>query len=103
MHNIISIATKMVIHATKYLVICNEVMMINNESWINIHTYLVEGFKCIPILLNLERLVSGGIVDHLTNVILKSLMVNGGLTMEDISNKLISFGSNGGCCVYKCS
>jgi hypothetical protein len=52
-------------------------MMIDNESWINIHTYLVEGFKCIPILLNLESLVSGGTPDNLTNVILKSLMVNG--------------------------
>jgi hypothetical protein len=77
MHNIVPIASKMVIHVVKYLVICNEVMMIDNESWINIHTYLVEGFKCILILLNLERLVSGGIANNLTNVILKSLMVNG--------------------------
>jgi hypothetical protein len=94
----------MVIHAAKYLVvICHEMMMIDNESWINIHTYLVEGFKCIPILLNLERLVSSGTVGNLTNVILKSLIINEGLTMEEISRKLISFGSNGGCYVYKCS
>jgi len=79
------------IHVAKYLVVsCNEVIMIDNQSWINIHTYLVKGFKCIPILLNLERLVSGGTIDNLTNVILKSLMVNGGLTMEEFSNKLTS-------------
>jgi hypothetical protein len=55
MHNIIFIAIKMVIHVAKYfVVICNEMMMIDNESWINIHTYLVEGFRCISILLNLK-------------------------------------------------
>jgi hypothetical protein len=43
----------------------------------------------------LERLFGGDNVDNLTNVILKSLMVNGGLTMEEINNKLISFGFNG--------
>lgn len=88
MHNIVFIATKMAIHAAMYFfIICNEMMMIDNESWINIHTYLVEGFKCIPILLNLERLVNDGIVENITNVILNSMMVNGGLTMEDINNK----------------
>jgi hypothetical protein len=88
MHNIVVIATKVAIHATMYIVvICNEMMMIDIESWIKIHTYLVEGFKCIPILLNLERLVNGGTVKNFTNMILKSMMVNGGLTMEDISSK----------------
>ncbi len=88
MHNIVLIATKVAIHAAMYFVIiCKEMMMIDNESWINIHTYLVEGFKCIPILLNLERLVNDGIIENFTNVIFKSMMVNGGLTMEDINNK----------------
>ncbi len=104
MHYIVLITTKMTIHVAKYLVvICHEMMMIDIESWINIHTYLVEGFKCIPILLNLERLVNIGIADNLTNLILKSLIINGGLTMEEINSKLISFGFNGGCYVYKCS
>ncbi len=50
------------------------------------HTHIVEFGTCCS---------SGGTVNNLINVILKSLMVNGGLTMEDISNKLISFGSDG--------
>jgi hypothetical protein len=88
MHNIVLIATKVANSCSHvFFIICNEMMMIDNESWINIHTYLVEGFKCIPILLNLERLVIDGIVENFTNVILKSMTVNGGLTMEDINNK----------------
>jgi len=54
---IIFITTKVAVHTTKYLY---EVMTIDNRSWFNIHAYLVKGFKCIPILLNLEHLVSGG-------------------------------------------
>jgi hypothetical protein len=34
---------------------------INNQSWVNARVYLVDGFKRIPILLNLERLIGGGI------------------------------------------
>jgi hypothetical protein len=37
-----------------------EVMTIDNQSWFNIHAYLVKGFKCISILLNLEQLVTSG-------------------------------------------
>jgi hypothetical protein len=33
---------------------------INNQSWVNVHAYLVDGFKHIPILLNLETLIGGG-------------------------------------------
>jgi hypothetical protein len=91
MHNFVFTITNVAIHVAKYLVVnYKEVIMTDNQSWISIHTYLVEGFKCILVLLNLKRLVSGGTVDNLTNVILKSLMVNGGLTMEEISIKLTS-------------
>jgi hypothetical protein len=39
--------------------------------------YVVEGFKRMPLLLNLERIVSGGIVNNLVALILKSLMEYG--------------------------
>jgi hypothetical protein len=84
MHIIVFIAIKMDVHAARYLAInCNEVTMINNQSWVNIHVYL--DFKYIPILLHLERLVNGGNVDNLINVILKSLMVNGGLPWKRLT------------------
>jgi len=53
----------------------------------------VDGFKCIPILLNLERLINGGTTNNLTNVILNFLLVYGDLTLGKI--KLICFASNG--------
>ncbi len=76
----------------KYIVInYDEVMIVDNQSWVNIYAYLVEGFKCSLILLNLERLVSGGTISNLTNVILNSLLVYLGLIVEDINHKLICF------------
>jgi hypothetical protein len=53
--------------------------MIDNQSWVNIHAYLMDSLKCIPILLNLERLISDDTFDNLTNVILNSSLVYGGL------------------------
>jgi hypothetical protein len=43
-------------------------MTIDNQSRGNIHAYPIDGFKHILVLLNLERLVGGGIFDNLTNV-----------------------------------
>jgi hypothetical protein len=39
--------------------------------------YVVDGFKRMLLLLNLERVVGGGTVDNLTTLILKSLMEYG--------------------------
>ncbi len=74
---------------------CDEVTMMDNQSWVNIHVYLANGFKCILILLNLEKLIGSGTIDNLTIVILNFLLVYGGLIVEKISNKLICFGFDG--------
>jgi hypothetical protein len=37
----------------------DEVTTINNQSWISIHYYVVEGWRWVPILLTLEQLVEG--------------------------------------------
>jgi hypothetical protein len=76
----------------KYIVVnCDEVMIVDNQCWVNIHVDLVEGFKCSLILLNLERLVSGGTTNNFTNVISNSFLVYLGLIVEDIHHKLICF------------
>jgi len=74
---------------------CDEVTTMDNQSWVNIHAYLVDGFKCISILLNLEKLIGGGTIDNLTIVTSNFLLVYGGLIVEKISNKLICFGFDG--------
>ncbi len=65
---------------------------IDNQCWCNVHAYVVDRFKWIPLLLNLEKVISGGNVD---NLIMRFLMEYGGLTSDQIARKLICFGSHG--------
>lgn len=56
--------------------------MINNQSSVNIHAYLMQSFKHILVLLNLEWLVSGGTSNNLTIVIFNSLLVYGDFIVQ---------------------
>jgi hypothetical protein len=67
MHQIVIVSTKVILQKARYLAInCDEVSIINNQSWCNVHTYVVDDFKRIPLLLNLKRVIGGGNVDSLT-------------------------------------
>jgi hypothetical protein len=86
---------KVMVHARRYLAICcDKVMMIDNQSCVNIHAHLVDGFECISILLDLKRPTDGGTINNLTNGISKKIMIYGGLITKNISNKLIYISSN---------
>jgi hypothetical protein len=52
------------------------------------HAYIVDSFRRLPLLLNLERLFSESTIDNLIALILRSLMEYGGLTIEHVVNKL---------------
>ncbi len=50
----------------KYLAISyDEVSTMDNQSWCSVHAYVVDDFKRIPLLLNLEKVIGGGNVDNL--------------------------------------
>jgi hypothetical protein len=38
----------------------DEVITIDNQSWISIHHYVVASFMCVPILFTFEHLGDGG-------------------------------------------
>ncbi len=89
-HCIILITTKVVVHVMRYATIsCDDATMIDNQSQVSIHAYLLEGFKKLPILLNLKMMVGDGIINNLSNVILNCLPIYGDLTMQMVSNKRV--------------
>jgi len=45
---------------------CDEVSLINNQSWLLVHAYVVQNWLHIPILFYLECVVAGSGVDNLT-------------------------------------
>jgi hypothetical protein len=95
MHHIITESTKVAIQKAKYIIVsCDEVTNINNQSWCNVHAHIVDGFKGVPLLLNLEMLLGGGTIDNLIVLILMSLMEYGGLTIEHVISKLTCFASD---------
>ncbi len=88
-HHIVMKSMKIVIQKAKYIVVnYDEVTNINNQSWCSMHAYIVDGFRRLPLLLNLERLFNESIVDNLTTLILRSLMEYGGLTTKHVASKL---------------
>jgi hypothetical protein len=62
--------------------------IIDNQSWIFFHCYVVVGWKQMPILLIFECLVKGGVATNIKNVILATLITYGGLTNEHIFERL---------------
>lgn len=71
---------------------CDEVTMIDNQSWISTHVYVVEGWKWFPILLTLQQVVEGSHVNNLTKVIVKSLLLYGVFSKSNLVLKLVCFG-----------
>ncbi len=81
MHHIVMQSMKIVVQKVKYInVSYDEVSTIVNQSWWNVHAYIVGGFRKVPMLLNFEWVFNGDIVDDVTQLILGSLVMKyGGL------------------------
>jgi len=96
MHKKIIKRVKEVIASSKYLALsCDEVTMIDNQSWISIHFYVVGDWCHIRILIYLQQVIEGRGVDNLIKVIMGDLKEHGVIYNVNIATKLISFGVNG--------
>jgi hypothetical protein len=84
-----------VVIANFFSLSANEVITIENQSWILVHAYVMHAWKRIPILLTLQHIVEGGNVDNLTTIIVQAFMQQGGLIQKETTKRLICFGSNG--------
>jgi hypothetical protein len=60
-----------------------------------VHAYVIDGFKRMLLLLNLEKVFGRGSTNNLIVVILRSLVEYGGLIIEQIASKLVYFCLNG--------
>jgi hypothetical protein len=90
LHCVVLIAIKKVIMASSFLYIfVDEMTIVDNQSWICIHCYVVVGWKRMPILLTLEHLVKGGATTDIKNVILATLILYSALINEQIYERLI--------------
>jgi hypothetical protein len=67
--------TCLIIQSPKFLfMFVDEIITMDCQRWIFVHVYVFEGWKCTPILLTLEQMLSSAIADDLPNVIMASLV-----------------------------
>lgn len=95
LHQSVMNAMKVVVKFAKIISIsADEVTAIDHMSWIGVHVYAIENWERIPYLLHLSHVTEGGKSDHLTSVIMNSLMCKGSLSRVDLARKLMSFHSD---------
>jgi hypothetical protein len=49
---------------------CDEVTIVDNQNWLSVHLYMIDGWKWVPILFNLQRVLDGAIFANLTKLIM---------------------------------
>jgi len=54
MHQVLLRAIKVVVDKSLFFVVsCDEVTSIDNHNWLSMHVYVIDNWKCVPILFNL--------------------------------------------------
>jgi len=71
---------------------CDEATIVDNQSWLSIHLYVINGWKWVPILLNLQRVLDSVIF---TELIVQNFVEFGSMTEIHVANKLVYFKANG--------
>jgi hypothetical protein len=67
---------------------CDQVTTIDNQSWISIHSYVVQDWCQIHVFISLEHFIEGRGAYNLTKVIMGALKEHGGLFDTNVTNFL---------------
>jgi hypothetical protein len=51
----------------------------DQQSWVSLHSHLVENWQLMPLLLSLHQLVDGAILDNLKRIMVDAMVLYGGL------------------------
>ena len=86
----------MVVNGTNYMLLsCNEVTIVDNQSWISIHAYVLVDWERVLLLLSLERLTKGSTAAYIAKVIVNVVVRDGGMSAKEMHDKFVCFGSDG--------
>jgi hypothetical protein len=96
MHDVaLSKMLSMILEANFVVVNVNEVTIVDVQQWINIHGYVVQNWKRVPVLLTLEKVEVGATSNNIKGVILDVMGRYGGLKFFDMVSKWIYLGCDG--------
>jgi hypothetical protein len=75
MYKVVLQSTCKVVEKTQFIAMnCYEITIINCQRWVNVHLFVGEGWKWIPLLLIMQQFVDGAYVYSLTNLIVNALL-----------------------------
>jgi hypothetical protein len=67
-------------------------VLIYNQSWLpSLHSYSIEEWFQISILIPFEKVIENANSANLTKIIIQALLTTSGMTSESLSFKLICF------------
>jgi hypothetical protein len=96
MHRLVLQAIKVGLQKTLFILVSyDKLTTIDNESWLLIHLYVIDKWKWVPILLNLQNVLDGETFDNLTKLIVQRLVEFRSMTKKDVANKLVCFKVDG--------
>jgi hypothetical protein len=61
------------------------------SSWVNVHVFVVAGWKWTPLLLIMQQFVDGDYVYNLTNLIVNALLDYGEFLKSNLGSKPMCF------------
>jgi hypothetical protein len=100
MHQVVLRAIKVAVDKSFFLAVsCDEVTSIDNHSWLFMHVYVIDNWKHVVILLNLQKL-DGTTFYKLVENIVTSLAEYRGVREADLVQKLMYFGGDGATIFY---
>jgi hypothetical protein len=86
-------ANRVIFNASYLVLSFDEIIIIDNISWISVHCYIVQDFVWWHIFVSLEHVIKvGNIFSSLTTLIMGSFTEKGAVLKKQITEKLLSFG-----------
>lgn len=83
-------------HRAKYLSISyDKVTILDSQSWISVHVYVMQDWESLPLSVLLKRLTNGSTIDIVLKLeIVEYVMKTDGLAQEELGNKVVNFGTD---------
>jgi hypothetical protein len=91
-HHVVFNVTKVVVIASNYVNLSHdEIKTLNNQSWANVHAYVVQDWKMMyPYIGSLECVFNNASANNMIQ-----LIIMGAFTKTNMTRKIDSFGING--------
>lgn len=80
--------------APYFLVSCDKVTTLDDQSWISIHVYMICDWERMSMLLTLEHITEGNGIANISKMIVDAHTNQGGLNPHQIRDRFMAFGAD---------